>query len=266
MFSSLGGNDEQRIAAVARFTEPRSWLDVGTGHGHFCARARLRWPDARVDGCDMSESVEEAQRRGWIGTAYRGVFVDIAADIPHRYDVVSMHHYLEHTREPRRELGAAIGVLAPGGHLEIEVPDAECPWGRRLGRLWYQWAQPQHQHFVTCDNLVTELRHRGLEVLSVERGPATLSGDLMASVVLAMQSVSRSPHLPWLPPLSRAQRIWRGMVVTVGMPLLIAALVADRIKDARPDAEGIGNAYRVVARKPGGDPARPHDPSGITDR
>jgi SAM-dependent methyltransferase len=202
MFSSLGGNDEQRIAAVAQFAEPRSWLDVGTGHGHFCARARLRWPEARVDGCDMSESVEEAQRRGWIGTAYRGVFVDIAGDIPHRYDVVSMHHYLEHTREPRRELTAAIGVLAPGGHLEIEVPDAESPWGRRLGRLWYGWSQPQHQHFVRCDNLVAELRSRGLDVVSVERGPATLSGDLLASVVLGMQTISRSPHLPWLPPVS----------------------------------------------------------------
>jgi hypothetical protein len=30
-------------------------------------------------------------------------------------------------------------------------------------------------------------------------------------------------------------------------------VIADRIKDARPDPDGIGNAYRVVARKPAED-------------
>ena len=35
---------------------PRRWLDVGTGHGHFCLMAREVWPDTTFDGLDMSET------------------------------------------------------------------------------------------------------------------------------------------------------------------------------------------------------------------
>ena len=90
----------------------------------------------------MSESVIEAARRGRADTAYRGMFPDLARTLPRSYDVVSMHHYLEHTRDPRRELAAAALVVEPGGHLVIEGPDAEAPLARRLGRYWWQWGQP----------------------------------------------------------------------------------------------------------------------------
>ena len=49
-FAALVPIYERRVDAVARFTEPRRWLDVGTGHAHFCLAARRRWPDATFDG------------------------------------------------------------------------------------------------------------------------------------------------------------------------------------------------------------------------
>ena len=82
-----------------------AWLDVGTGHGHFCLAARQRWPEVRFDGLDLSESVNEADRRGWVDTAYRGLFPELAGGLPAAYDVVSMHHYLEHTRDPSGRAG-----------------------------------------------------------------------------------------------------------------------------------------------------------------
>ena len=48
----------------------------------------------------MSDSVDEAARRGRVDTAYRGMFPDLAPNLPRSYDIVSMHHYLEHTRDP----------------------------------------------------------------------------------------------------------------------------------------------------------------------
>jgi SAM-dependent methyltransferase len=250
MFAGLERNDIQRVDAIAAVTEPTSWLDVGTGHGHLCARAHDRWPSARVDGLDMGVSVEDAQRRGAVDHAYRGTFEELAPQLPHRYDVVSMHHYLEHTREPRRELDNATAVLAPGGLLMVEVPDPESPWADHLRSWYWQWSQPEHQHFVPCANMITELESRGYEIVSVERGPATLSGELLAAVVLAIQTLSRSPHLPWLPRATPVQRIVRAAVVTAAIPALVAAVVADRIKDANPSPDSIGNAYRVVARRP----------------
>ena len=248
-FAALGKIYRKRVETLARFAEPRAWLDVGTGHAHFLLAARERWPEATFDALDMSESVTEAARRGRADTAYRGMFPDLAGSLPRAYDVVSMHHYLEHTRDPKRELAAAAEVVEPGGHLMIELPDAEAPWARRLGRYWWQWGQPQHQHFMTCDNVVAELDRVGFEVVSVERGPATMGGELFNSVGLVLQHLVRSPHLPWLPVPSLAHRAGRVALYASALPAMLVTKAADEVKDAMLGPDDVGNAFRVVARR-----------------
>jgi SAM-dependent methyltransferase len=249
IFAGLVRNDRQRIEAIAAVTDPKTWLDVGTDHGLFCARARGRFPATRFDGLDMGETVHEALRRGCIDTAYRGTLPELVPELPHDYDVVSMHHFLEMTRDPRAELDAAAEVLATGGHLMIEVPDPECEWARRLGRFWFAWYQPQRQHIVTCANLIAALEERGFDIVSVERGPATISGEFSGLVMLMLQAMTRSPHLPWLPPASPAQRVLRAAAIAAALPAAAVGGAIDLLKDARPRPDSIGNAYRVVARK-----------------
>jgi SAM-dependent methyltransferase len=251
-FAAMGRIYRRRAEVVARHCRPRACLDVGTGHGHFCLVARRRWPEATFDGLDLGDSVHEAARRGWIDTAHQGAFPDLADGLPRSYDVVTMHHYLEHTREPRRELAAAAKVLEPGGHLVIEVPDPASPWARRLRRYWYSWFQPQHLHFVRCENLVAALEDVGLEVREVERGPANQGGDLFTAVVLLMQRVAPSPHAPWLPPPTWGRRARRLAALALAVPVMAVAAVPDLILDLalrRGWARGPGNAYRVVARR-----------------
>ena len=252
IFAGGAHHSRNRVEAIARVAEPKTWLDVGAGHGHFCLTARQRWPETRFDGVDMSETVEEAGRRGRIDTAYRGLFTELADELPRNYDVVSMHHYLEHTRDPRRELAAAAELLAPGGHLMIEVPDPSTPWARRLGRFWYYWAQPQHLHLVRCEELVAHLEAQGFEVVSVERAAATLGFDLTGAAVCAAQTLAPSSHLPWFPPPTLSQRLKRTAVVAAAVPVVVAAAIVDTAKDARPTHGRVGNAYRVVARAGGG--------------
>lgn len=246
----LGKAYEARVRSVKQFTEPKAWLDVGTAYGHFCAYARGELPDTTFDGLDISPNVQEGHRRGWIDTAHLGLFPEMAGSLPH-YDVISMHHYLEHTKDPRAELQAAAKALEPGAHLEIEVPDPESPWGRLLGRHWYQWGQPQHLNFVICDNMIAELEKLGFDVLLVERGPTGYQGDLGVAVLLAMQSVTRSPHMPWLPPASPGDRLKRMTALSTIWPAFIAAFLADKVKDAQMarNMDNIGNGYRVVARR-----------------
>ena len=249
-FAALMPIYRSRVEAMARFAEPRAWLDVGTGHAHFCLAARQLWPDATFDGIDMSETVEEAQRRGRIDTAYRGTFPEMADELPRKYDAVSMHHYIEHTREPHRELEAAAKVLQPGGHLMIEMPDPATPWSKWLGRYWWQWGQPQHQHFVPCEEMEAALRSGGFEVLLVQRGEATMGGELVNSIGLVLQHLVRSPHLPWLPPPSAAHRIERVVLYAAATPALLVAKAADEAKNALlRRTERPGNAYRIVARR-----------------
>jgi len=251
-FAAMGGAYRRRCDALARHAEPRAWLDVGTGHGHFCLAARQRWPDATFDGLDLSESVTEAARRGRIDTAYRGLFPDLADSLWRSYDVVSMHHYLEHTRDPRAELSAAAKALEPGGHLMIEGPDVECAWSRRLGRYWRCWFQPQHQHFVPCANLVAALEETGFEVVAVERGPAGEGMDLTSAVTFWVSHAAPEPRSPWRPPPSPAARARRAAVLGAAAPAVVLAFGFDTVKDAwlrRPGTTRPGNAYRVVARR-----------------
>ena len=52
----------------------------------------------------------------------------------------------------------------------------------------------------------------GFEIRSVERGPATMGGELFNAIGLVLQHAVRSPHLPWLGVPSLAHRVARGAV------------------------------------------------------
>ena len=127
---------EKRARLVEGHLKPQRWLDVGGGHGHFCCAAKQLFPETQFDCLDMSESVEEAERRRWATQGYRGLFPDLAPGIAGQYDMLSMSHYLEHVREPHHELKAAHIALADGGHLMIEVPDPASRLGSLMGRFW----------------------------------------------------------------------------------------------------------------------------------
>ena len=128
------------------------------------------------------------------------------------YDAVSMHHYLEHTRDPAEELDAARKVLEPGGHLLIEVPDPECRTGRLLGWMWGPWFQPQHQHFVSVGNLATMLKDRGFtRLVAWERRPAHQPADLAFASLLLLNRIAGPPPQPWVGPRRFRTRVRRAV-------------------------------------------------------
>lgn len=227
-----------------------SWLDVGTGHGHFCLAASADWPATAFDGLDRTDGIDEAARRGWVHRGYRGMFPELAPDLVARYDVVSMFHYLEHAREPAVELDAAATVLKPGGHLVIEVPDPEWPMGRVLGRLWMPWLQPQHQHLIPIGNLKQALADRGLTVLAEKRDMGAVPPDLIAAVYLLMHRLTANPDTPWRPSRPGVGRqLVRGLGLAVAVPLGAAAALIDPVVAIPLRRTGKTTAYRLVARK-----------------
>ncbi|GAA4146201.1 class I SAM-dependent methyltransferase [Actinomadura keratinilytica] len=246
-----------RAKMLRGHAEPRAWLDVGAGHGHFCNAARDIWPHTRFDGLDMGVSIQEAERRGWVDRAYQGLFPDLADKLAGEYDVVSMHHYLEHTVDPRAELDAAARVLPPGGHLLIEVPDPEWPLGRLARGWWHAWFQPQHLHFVTAGNLVRVLEERGFRVVAVERGPAHQPVELLMIVMLLAHRIVPDPGKPWRDPRVRRLRgAARTAVFVAAGPLMFAAAAADQLLLPVIRRGNRSNAYRVLARRVA-DGARP---------
>jgi SAM-dependent methyltransferase len=244
--SSLYG---PRARAISGIHEPVHWLDVGTGHGHFCAVARDIWPGCRFDGLDMGDGVVEAENRRWVDRSVRGLFPDASKAMRGQYDVVSMYHYLEHTVDPRAELAASHEVLSPEGVLVIEVPNPECPIGRWLGRFWVSWLQPQHLHLITVDVMEQLLAEAGFEVLKLEKEETRAEFDFLFAALLLRNWAGGFPRLPWRPRPTIASRT-RYFIASAALPILaLPGLVLDRIASPFFRRAGVSSAYRLVARK-----------------
>ncbi|MFF3744000.1 class I SAM-dependent methyltransferase [Streptomyces kronopolitis] len=242
-----------RAGAVTPHADPGSWLDVGTGHGHFCAAARALLPRTVFDGLDLGAGVASAQERGWIRRGYRGGFVALAGELAGRYDVVSMFHYLEHSADPGRELAAAHRALRPGGHLLIEVPDPRCAFGRLLGRWWLPWLQPQHLHLIPAANLRRRLTDLGFTVVAQEHAQPHDPVDLLTAGWLAVNRLAPRRDEPWHPaPPGRARRMLRGAVLAAGVPVLTAGWLLDRLLAPVAHRVGLSNAYRLLVRREDG--------------
>ncbi len=240
-----------RAELVARHGTPERWLDVGTGHAHFALVAREVLPSTRFDGLDLGDGVERAARRGWLDEAHIGLLPERAVDLAGRYDVVSMHHYLEHTVEPAAEIEAASLMLGPGGLLEIEVPNPECRWGRILGSWWIPWFQPQHLHLLNTTNLSRLLKENGFEPLEWHTGKANTPSNWLLSSVYQLRWLAGGPlDAPWRPPTTRMARLRHAAVWSVGSLWMAACVVLDAIFEplGRRSARW-SNAFRVVARR-----------------
>jgi SAM-dependent methyltransferase len=250
IFSLTNQSYVGRASMLDGVATPKRWLDVGTGHGHFCLVAKEHWPETRFDGLDFGEAIAVAERRGWIERGHRGLFPELAEDLVGSYDVVSMHHYLEHTREPDAELDAAHTVLERGGHLLVEVPDPESRLGRKLGWMWGPWFQPQHQQFLSVGNLTGALEDRGFDVVSVERGPAHQPVDLGFAMWLLVNRLAPHGDVPWQPKPGRAQRALRAATFAAFTPVMAGALATDHVlAPLMRQIPGASNTYRLLARK-----------------
>jgi SAM-dependent methyltransferase len=236
-----------RARMLEDVARPARWLDVGAGHGHFCNVARDVWPTTRFDGLDLSASIDEAARRRWIDTAYKGLFPDLAESLTARYDVVSMGHYLEHTTDPVAEIDAAHRTLVPGGHLLIEVPDPQSLLGRLLGRFWIPWFQPQHLHLLSRANLERVLVARGFQPVAWARRGAHQRVDFVFAVLLGLGRLAPQADLPWRQP-SRIATAWRATIFALGAPLLALGRGLDVLL-APLVSRTMSNTYRVLARK-----------------
>ncbi len=232
--------------------QPSRWLDVGGGHGHFCLYAREVFPGTKFDGLDLASSVLEAEKKGWTDKSYRGLFPDLADRISREtsYDVVSMSHYLEHTRDPKIEIEAAAKILPRGGHLLIELPDPECRFGKIFKSFWLPWFQPQHQHFLSAANLERLLKENGFEAVTWHRGEAHHPFDIMVFFGLLVLNIARPVDLPWLPAkASRLRPLFNATVFTLAFPLLLIARTLDHTLAPFLRRPGWSNAYRVLARR-----------------
>ena len=138
-----------------------SVLDVGCAVGTFLVHAKQHGWD--VEGVEIADFArEEATRR---------LGIDIKRDLSllpagRRYDLVTLHHVLEHIPEPAEFLAREVAPTV-GGLLLIEVPNFASLDAQVHGPGWKDLRLEQHLHHFEPETLRGIVTAAGFEVRSV---------------------------------------------------------------------------------------------------
>ena len=140
---------------------PRRVADLGCGPGNSTALLRARWPNAEIDGIDLSPEMLSDARASGIDARF--IAADIAQwepDAP--YDVVYSNAALQWLGDHEKLFPRLFSFVAPGGVLAIQVPrnyDEVCQvlvreavndprWADRLKgvRDWWNGLAPERYY------------------------------------------------------------------------------------------------------------------------
>ncbi len=247
--ASMTGSYRARARMVKGHSEPRRWLDIGAGYGHFSQTARELWTKTTFHVLDVSASIKHAEDYGWADRAYVGRLLDLAPQLEETYDVVSMFHYLEHTPDPLAELRAAAALIEPEGFLMIEVPDPDSMGRRLMGRYWPSWLAPQHLHFFAARNMETYLREAGFEPILWHHAKAHQATDASFAMENYLQQWSRVHGLPWnVYGIGSSKKGYLIMSV-LQAPIRLTMRILDKLLSPFRYLPRWPNTYRVLARK-----------------
>ena len=152
---------EPWTAAVPGLKRSDSVLDVGCGEGaRLEALVALGFSD--LSGIDPFLPPERAGKTSSGITLMRGEL----ASADRRYDLITMHHSLEHVQEPGRLLEQARDRLAPGGRLLVRILLLQ-PWAwERFGTRWAQLDPPRHFYLFTTEAFISLAERSGLACTS----------------------------------------------------------------------------------------------------
>lgn len=128
--------DSVRLAGLSRGAESRV-LDIGSGSGalvYALSLVGLR----EVTGVDPFLDGDRT-----FSTGARVLKRDLSA-VHGQYDLIMLHHCLEHVPSPRETLVHVRRLLAPGGRVLVRMPTVSCAAYERYGSSWIQLDPPRH--------------------------------------------------------------------------------------------------------------------------
>ena len=133
-------------------------LDVGCGSGDFLYSLHLYgWEATGIEPDERAARV--CSDRG-----IKTIHADAEnAVVPANYfDAITLHHSLEHMRNPAAVITRLAKALKPGGKLVVVTPNASGFLSRRFGPHWRSLDPPRHLSVATAKALRLTMERAGL--------------------------------------------------------------------------------------------------------
>lgn len=191
-------------------------LDVGCGHGSLLRRMH-RWGFTNLSGIDPFAR-EEIDQPG-----LRTRRLELAA-LAERYDLIMLHHVLEHVADPVTTLAQARERLLPGGRMLVRFPLAASEAAQRYGTDWFQLDAPRHLVIPSLRGFVRLADRAGLDIRHQEFDGTALTFEMseyyrqdvpLVAVKDLEERVKRSTFWPLARQLNRTEKADSGVFVLV---------------------------------------------------
>ena len=248
------------VALVADRIEEKRTLDIGGGRGYLPALLKhLGWKSKAVE--ISSEAAEYG--RGKFGLdVFTGTIEQYVAGDHETFPLVTAIDVIEHVPDPMAFVNAAGAVVASGGRLIIDTPNASAKNIRIEGIRW-QGFNPFHVFLFNPDNLKLLLAKAGLTIEQQFTYGNALADRASRTRAQRLGQSARKTLPAWL--LGPAAKTWfatRGLSTKNGEPAenlqraATAAGAAGNYLDTA-DAKGelakdlTGDNVVVIARKTG---------------
>lgn len=150
------------LARIERRVRPGRLLDVGCSLGSALVAARQRgW---KAVGIELSRPAAEYGRAEW-GLDIRTEHLEELAFPDASFDVVWMHHTLEHVPAPDALIAESRRILARDGLMYQALPNHGGAKSRLLGRFWSYGITSEHVSHFSAATLRRLLERQGLRVV-----------------------------------------------------------------------------------------------------
>ncbi|HBF43560.1 MAG TPA: hypothetical protein DDW42_08035 [Desulfobacteraceae bacterium] len=140
-------------------------LDIGCGNAYFLAACRNKGYE--VYGLDISDWAARyaTQKLGIPVVIGKSRTVELP---PHNFDIITMWHFLEHTRNPHKTVLEAKKWLKEDGILIIDVPNYESTDAQKNWGNWVGWQLPYHFYHFTPKTLKDLAEKCGLRAIKTK--------------------------------------------------------------------------------------------------
>jgi len=147
---------------------PARLLEVGAAAGFFLDEARARAYDGV--GIEPNTAMAAHARETLKLDVRTGLLSEVELE-PASFDAACAFHVVEHLPDPLGSLLNVRDALCPGGHLLVEVPNAESAAARQQGPNWKPLDLPYHVGHHGPQSLEKLMERAGFEILRVDTVP-----------------------------------------------------------------------------------------------